>query len=247
MFLGARCHILATSDSTEGKYGLVDMIEVPPGDMPPLHVHHTHDEGFLLLEGEISLFLPDREIALRSGALRRVRARATRSPAHLPGRRRSGALAHHLGTRELRTVRRRPRGPGGGDPGGAVCGSRHPRDRDPRPSRDDALARPRLGGGGSDASRHPARFFATTHTSFSEARPPAGMLPTCIPAVAHSAENASPHTPPVVRFAATSIRSAGSAGVGVSAAVEPASHRMASRVWQSGTGGCEARALTRHI
>src|SRR5262249_26095226 len=67
VFLGARCRILATSDSTEGKYGLVDMIEVAAGDMPPLHVHHTHDEGFLLLEGEISLSLPDREIALRPG------------------------------------------------------------------------------------------------------------------------------------------------------------------------------------
>ncbi len=66
-FLGARCRVLATSDSTSGAYGLVDMIEVPPGDMPPLHVHHTHDEGFMVLEGEVSLFLPDREIALHPG------------------------------------------------------------------------------------------------------------------------------------------------------------------------------------
>ena len=66
-FLGARCRILATSESTDGKYGLVDMIEVAAGDMPPLHVHHTHDEGFLLLEGQLSLFLPNREIALRPG------------------------------------------------------------------------------------------------------------------------------------------------------------------------------------
>jgi quercetin dioxygenase-like cupin family protein len=67
MFLGARARILATSESTDGTYGLVDMIEVPAGDMPPLHVHHTHDEGFLLLDGELSLFLPGREIALRPG------------------------------------------------------------------------------------------------------------------------------------------------------------------------------------
>jgi quercetin dioxygenase-like cupin family protein len=66
-FLGSRCRILATSESTDGRYGLVDMIEVAAGDMPPLHVHHTHDEGFLLLEGKLSLFLPDREIALRPG------------------------------------------------------------------------------------------------------------------------------------------------------------------------------------
>jgi quercetin dioxygenase-like cupin family protein len=66
-FLGSRCRILATSESTDGAYGLVDMVEVPAGDMPPLHVHHTHDEGFLLLEGRLSLFLPNREIALRPG------------------------------------------------------------------------------------------------------------------------------------------------------------------------------------
>lgn len=64
MFLGARCRILADSASTGGRYGLVDMIEVPAGDMPPLHVHHAHDEGFLLLDGELSLLLPDREVTL---------------------------------------------------------------------------------------------------------------------------------------------------------------------------------------
>ena len=67
LFLGSRCRILATAESTGGQYGLVDMIEVAAGDMPPLHIHHTHDEGFLLIEGELSLFLPDREIALRPG------------------------------------------------------------------------------------------------------------------------------------------------------------------------------------
>jgi quercetin dioxygenase-like cupin family protein len=67
LFLGSRARILATSGSTGGSYGLVDMIEVAAGDMPPLHVHHGHDEGFLLLEGELSLFLPDRELALRPG------------------------------------------------------------------------------------------------------------------------------------------------------------------------------------
>jgi quercetin dioxygenase-like cupin family protein len=67
MFLGSRCRILADAESTDGRYGLVDMIEVPAGDMPPLHVHHTQDEGFLLLEGELSLFLPGREIVLKPG------------------------------------------------------------------------------------------------------------------------------------------------------------------------------------
>ena len=35
--------------------------------MPPLHVHHTHHEGFLVLSGEVSLFLGGRELALRPG------------------------------------------------------------------------------------------------------------------------------------------------------------------------------------
>lgn len=65
-FLGARCRILADG-ATNGRYGLVDMIEIPAGDMPPLHVHHDSDEGFLLLDGEITLYLPGREVTLRSG------------------------------------------------------------------------------------------------------------------------------------------------------------------------------------
>jgi quercetin dioxygenase-like cupin family protein len=67
MFLGIRSRVLADRESTDGRYGLVDMIEVPAGDMPPLHVHHKHDEGFLVLDGEVSFFLPGREVALRPG------------------------------------------------------------------------------------------------------------------------------------------------------------------------------------
>lgn len=67
VFLGARCRILADSASTRGRYGLIDMIEVPAGDMPPLHIHDAHDEGFLLLDGELSLFLPGREVRLEPG------------------------------------------------------------------------------------------------------------------------------------------------------------------------------------
>lgn len=62
-FLGARVRVLEGNDGL----GLVDMIEVPAGDMPPLHVHHTHEEGFYLLSGELTLLLPGREIVLRPG------------------------------------------------------------------------------------------------------------------------------------------------------------------------------------
>jgi quercetin dioxygenase-like cupin family protein len=43
------------------------MVEPTPGGMPPLHVHHTHDEGFYILEGTVTLFMPGREIALAPG------------------------------------------------------------------------------------------------------------------------------------------------------------------------------------
>jgi mannose-6-phosphate isomerase-like protein (cupin superfamily) len=59
-FLGAQARVLAD--------GLVEINDAPPGDMPPLHVHHTHDEGFYVLSGELALFMPDgQEVALGPG------------------------------------------------------------------------------------------------------------------------------------------------------------------------------------
>jgi quercetin dioxygenase-like cupin family protein len=66
-FLTARCRVLADGAATDDAYGLVDMIEMPAGDMPPLHVHHRHDEGFLVLEGEVTVLLPGRDVPLRAG------------------------------------------------------------------------------------------------------------------------------------------------------------------------------------
>jgi mannose-6-phosphate isomerase-like protein (cupin superfamily) len=46
-----------------------DLVEVEGrrGDMPPLHVHHNADETFLVLEGQISIHLPDRCVVLGPG------------------------------------------------------------------------------------------------------------------------------------------------------------------------------------
>src|SRR4051812_37996123 len=62
-FLGCRARVL----NSGGGLGLVDMIEVPAGHMPPLHLHRDEDEGFYVLEGEVSIFLPDRRIDLGPG------------------------------------------------------------------------------------------------------------------------------------------------------------------------------------
>ncbi len=66
-FMGCRSKILASGEDTNDRFGLIDMIEVPPGHMPPLHVHHAQDEGFYLLEGEVSLHMPGRTIECRPG------------------------------------------------------------------------------------------------------------------------------------------------------------------------------------
>jgi quercetin dioxygenase-like cupin family protein len=65
-FLGTRARILTDPDG-EASIGAVEMIDIAPGHMPPLHVHHDHDEGFYVLEGEITLYLPDRQVTLAAG------------------------------------------------------------------------------------------------------------------------------------------------------------------------------------
>lgn len=68
-FLGSRARILVDGAATAGRYGLVHMLGMPPGSMPPLHVHHHEDEAFHVLDGELTLFLPGREIRVGPGEL----------------------------------------------------------------------------------------------------------------------------------------------------------------------------------
>lgn len=44
---------LATGEDTDGKYALWEAV-VPPGGGPPPHVHSRDEEGFYILEGEIT-------------------------------------------------------------------------------------------------------------------------------------------------------------------------------------------------
>jgi quercetin dioxygenase-like cupin family protein len=43
-------------DDTDGRFAVVEMVG-PHGDMPPLHVHTSDDEIFLVLEGELTVFV----------------------------------------------------------------------------------------------------------------------------------------------------------------------------------------------
>jgi quercetin dioxygenase-like cupin family protein len=55
-FLGSLATVKLTGADTEGQFSLVEMVGAK-GDMPPLHVHHTDDETFLLIEGELSFYV----------------------------------------------------------------------------------------------------------------------------------------------------------------------------------------------
>ena len=43
------------------------MLEVTAGHIPPLHVHHEEDEGFYILDGEVTLYMPGAQVAVGAG------------------------------------------------------------------------------------------------------------------------------------------------------------------------------------
>ncbi len=52
-WFGSLAVIKATAAETGGQLGIVEITE-PPGAEAPLHVHHREDEGFWVLEGDVS-------------------------------------------------------------------------------------------------------------------------------------------------------------------------------------------------
>lgn len=57
---------LATGDNTHGTYATWEAT-VPPGGGPPPHVHSREEEGFYILEGEITLKAGDKSIVATPG------------------------------------------------------------------------------------------------------------------------------------------------------------------------------------
>ena len=57
---------LAVGEETNGKYALWEAL-VPPGGGPPRHVHSREEEGFYVLEGEITFFLGDQRLIASAG------------------------------------------------------------------------------------------------------------------------------------------------------------------------------------
>jgi quercetin dioxygenase-like cupin family protein len=57
---------LATGADTNGKYALWEAI-VPPGGGPPPHVHSREEEGFYVLEGEITFTIGENRLVASAG------------------------------------------------------------------------------------------------------------------------------------------------------------------------------------
>jgi quercetin dioxygenase-like cupin family protein len=57
---------LATGEVTYGKYAMWEAI-VPPGGGPPPHVHSREEEGFYILEGEITFQIGDQRLVATVG------------------------------------------------------------------------------------------------------------------------------------------------------------------------------------
>jgi quercetin dioxygenase-like cupin family protein len=57
---------LATGEDTAGTYAMWEAI-VPPGGGPPPHVHTREEEGFYILEGEITFQINDERLVATAG------------------------------------------------------------------------------------------------------------------------------------------------------------------------------------
>jgi mannose-6-phosphate isomerase-like protein (cupin superfamily) len=57
---------LAVGEDTDGRYALWEAV-VPPGGGPPPHVHSREEEGFYILEGEITFVIGDKRLVASAG------------------------------------------------------------------------------------------------------------------------------------------------------------------------------------
>jgi mannose-6-phosphate isomerase-like protein (cupin superfamily) len=64
-FLGGLVTVHIPADAGLG-FSLVESL-VPAGQQPPLHLHHTDDEGFYLLEGRLTIWVGAERIDLEPG------------------------------------------------------------------------------------------------------------------------------------------------------------------------------------
>ena len=63
-----RITVKAGPDETGNAFSQFE-VDDPRGSGPPLHVHHSEDETFYILEGEVTMFVGDERIDLAAGDL----------------------------------------------------------------------------------------------------------------------------------------------------------------------------------
>jgi mannose-6-phosphate isomerase-like protein (cupin superfamily) len=66
-WFGVLATIKATAEQTGGRYSLVEIL-APDGYEGVLHVHHFEDEGFYILEGEMTFYVGDETIKAGPGS-----------------------------------------------------------------------------------------------------------------------------------------------------------------------------------
>ena len=64
--VGDAYRFLATGEDTNGKYALIEAL-VGPGGGPPPHVHSREEEGFYILEGEITFTINGGRVVATAG------------------------------------------------------------------------------------------------------------------------------------------------------------------------------------
>lgn len=66
-WLGSLATIKATGKETGGLYTLIEVTE-PEGAEAPLHVHHREDEGFWILQGELTFQIGEEALTATAGS-----------------------------------------------------------------------------------------------------------------------------------------------------------------------------------
>jgi quercetin dioxygenase-like cupin family protein len=65
-WFGALAEIKVTAEQTGGLLSMIEITE-PPNMVGPLHVHHREDEGFWILDGDVTFHVGDVTIEARAG------------------------------------------------------------------------------------------------------------------------------------------------------------------------------------
>lgn len=64
--LGGLFIVHLSGAETQGRFSLVEELQ-PPGEWTPLHVHRLEDQAHYVLEGGVTLYLPDKSFAIGPG------------------------------------------------------------------------------------------------------------------------------------------------------------------------------------